>query len=199
MSKTIPEDERVQVVTEQMLQQDAMTIRNDENGTDIQIFGSEDAEGSGIPFRTDDEFAIREEQGWGFDTLDFSDGLWMETVSSSTSQVQVLKGVALERNVRRDVRVSATVSSNTYPNGADFDTAAGDSYPVEMTNSGTIEEVLLSIVEGEVNVEIDTVDGGTVVIPVDQKASIESYSAESVTITDPSGTTPRVAGGWAGE
>jgi len=196
VTKTIPADGREQVLTQGMLDDDDYTLRAEEGGPDMRIYSSETQEGLGFPLRSDDEIPIEEEDGFYTDEL--ADGIWIETVGGDSGTVEVLRGIALDRNVRREVEVAATVSSNTYPAGADFDTADGDTYPIELTNDGRIEEILLSIVEGEVDVEIETADGDTVVIPVTQSASIESYSCNSVTIRD-GGTTPRVAGGWAGE
>lgn len=196
MSKVIPSDGRVQILTEHMLREDAFTLRAQEDGPDMRIYESETAEGAGFPLRSDDEIPVNEEEGWA--GTSGADGLWVETVGSRSGKVEVLKGVALTRNVRREVEVAATVSSNTYPVGDSFDTGAGDNYPLSFSNDGTIEELLFSIVKGEVLVEISTVDGDTVKIPIDDKATIDSFSAESVSISDP-GTAPRIAGGWAGE
>lgn len=196
MTKTIPGDERVQVLTPDLLEKDAFTIRAAEGGPDMRIFGSETDEGDGFPFRSDDEIPIREEDGFG--GVENADGIWIETEGSDAGQVEVLKGIPLTRNVRREVEVAATVSSNTYPAGDDFDTGASDTFPIELTNDGRIEEILLPIVEGEVVVEIKTAGGDTVSLPVTQPSSIDSYSCTKVTIND-GGTTPRVAGGWAGE
>jgi len=85
-----------------------------------------------------------------------------------------------------------------YPNGGSFDTSATASYPITIDPAETVQQVLLPIVGGEVDVEVTTTDGDVVTIPVDGKAAIDSYSAEKVVIYD-GGTTPRVAGGWAGE
>jgi hypothetical protein len=197
VTKTVPADERIQLLTDSMLHADEFTIRAREGGEDMRLHSSETQEGKGFPLRSDDELAIREEDGFG--GVGSSDGLWIETEASKAGEVEVLRGIALERNVRREVEVAATVSSNTYPAGADFDTGASDTYPVELTNDGRIEEVLLSIVESEVDVELETADGDTVTVPVDDSASIDSYSCTSVTIRDPIGNGPRVAGGWAGE
>jgi len=199
MSKTIPEDERVHVVTEEMLQQDAFTIRNEENGTDVRIYGSEDDEGDGIPFRADDEFAVPEESGWGWDSLETSDGLWMETVNDSPTEIIVLKGVALTRNVRRDIQVSATVTTDTYDlgDGFDFD-GAGYPYTVDPSPS-TIQELLITEA-GDIVAEITTTGGSVFDFSLaDKEGAFNSWEIEEVTFKDPKGTTARVAGGWSGE
>ena len=107
MSKTtVPADDRVQVVSQSLLEEGALTIRNDEAGTDIRVFGSEDDEGVGFPLRSDDEWAIRAN-----DDPIGEDGLWMETETSSSTDVQVLKGIPINRNVRR--QQSATIDADT--------------------------------------------------------------------------------------
>jgi hypothetical protein len=89
------------------------------------------------------------------------------------------------------------VSLSGNRDGDSFDTAAGDTYPIDINPGGVGKELLLSIVGGEVSVELD-VGGDTITIPVDGKATIDSYVFDGARIKD-GGTTPRVAGGWAGE
>jgi len=194
VTKTIPSTGRVQVVTQDLLEQDALTIRVDSTGADIEVYSSEGQEGDGFPLRSDDEIVIREEDGFG--SAEASDGLWMETATANPSSVFVLKGVAVERNARRDVAVTTTVRSNSFRNGEDFDTTT---YPLTIDPVPTVQQILLSIVEGEIELDVTTTDGDVVTIPVDSKSVIDSYFVEEFTLRDPSGTTPRVAGGWAGE
>lgn len=121
-TKAIPADERAQVVTQDLLEDDAVTIRAEEDGPDMRIYGSEDDEGEGIPFRSDDEIPIPEEEGF-FGGSSFADGLWIETEGSEAGTVTVLKGVALRRNTRRDARVSGVRSST-----GESPPAASDAY-----------------------------------------------------------------------
>jgi hypothetical protein len=94
----------------------------------------------------------------------------------------------------RDVSVVRQRSST----GDSFDTAGADSYPIDIDPVGGVAAVLLTVVEGEVTVSINTTGGDTVDLPVNAKAVIDNFEVESVTIKD-GGTTPRVAGGWASE
>jgi len=112
--------------------------------------------------------------------------------------VRVVPNIRIDGSNERAVSVTTSVQTDTYDRGASFDTADGASYPIELNPDETIQHVLMSIVGGEVDVEVTTTDGDVVTIPVDGKATIDSYSAESVAIQD-GGSTPRVAGGWAGE
>jgi len=130
--------------------------------------------------------------------LDRGVALWGRSQTDVDASVRVVPNIRIDGSNERAVTVSTSVQTDTYDRGADFDTASGDSYPITIDPDETIQHVLLSIVGGEVEVEGTTTDGETVTIPVDGKATIDSYSFESVTIRD-GGTTPRVAGGWAGE
>jgi hypothetical protein len=198
MSKTIPADERVQVITEPMLRKDAMTIRNAADGADARIFGSEDAEGDGIPFRTDDELPIPEESGWGFDSLEMSDGIWMETIGDTPTEITILKGVALERNVRRDVQVSAVVTTDSYEYGDGFD-YDGSGYPHTVDPERTIQELLITEA-GDIVATITTTSGDTFDFSLAGKeGAFNTWQIDSITFKDPNGTTARLAGGWSGE
>jgi hypothetical protein len=130
--------------------------------------------------------------------LDRGVALWARSQTDVEASVRVVPNIRIDGSNERAVSVTTSVRTDTYERGDDFDTGAGDSYPIELNPAETIEHVLLSIVGGEVAVEGTTTDGATITIPVDGKATIDSYSFESVTIKD-GGTTPRVAGGWAGE
>jgi hypothetical protein len=130
--------------------------------------------------------------------LDRGVALWGRSQTDVDASVRVVPNIRIDGSNERAVTVSTSVQTDTYDRGDDFDTGAGDSYPVTIDPDETVQHVLLSIVGGEVNVEVTTTDGDVVTIPVDGKATIDSYSAEKVVIND-GGTTPRVAGGWAGE
>lgn len=91
------------------------------------------------------------------------------------------------------------VTPVSYPNGASFDTTSGDSFPITINPTENIEEVLLSIVGTEVDLELSTIGGDTVTVPIDSKSAVDSYSATSIEIKNPSDSTQRIAGSWAGE
>jgi len=130
--------------------------------------------------------------------LDRGVALWGRSQTDVDASVRVVPNIRIDGSNERAVSVSTSVQTDTYDRGGDFDTGGADSYPVEINPAETVQQLLLSIVGGEVEVEIVTTEGDAVTVPVDSKATIDSYSADSVTIRD-GGTTPRVAGGWAGE
>jgi hypothetical protein len=70
---------------------------------------------------------------------------------------------------------------------------------VNISPSETIQQLLLSIVGGEIAVEITTTDGDVITLPIDSSAVIDSYDIQSLSINDPNNNGPRVAGSWAGE
>jgi hypothetical protein len=126
------------------------------------------------------------------------EGIYARAQGDVDASVRTVPNLRIDGSNERAVSVSTSVKTDTYDRGGSFDTSGSDSYPIQIDPAETVQHVLLPIVGGEVGVEITTTDGDTVTIPVDGKATIDSYSAESVTIKD-GGTTPRVAGGWAGE
>jgi hypothetical protein len=129
--------------------------------------------------------------------LDRGVALWGRSQTDVSASVRVVPNIRIDGSNERAVSVSTSVKTDTYDRGDDFDTAA-DGYPIDLSPAETIQHLLLSIVGGEVDVELTTTEGDIVTIPVDGKASIDSYSVESVSISDP-GSSPRIAGGWAGE
>ncbi|AUV82069.1 hypothetical protein C2R22_10755 [Salinigranum rubrum] len=143
---------------------------------------------AGLPLRAD---AIQSGQ------VDRGVALWGRSQTDVDASVRVVPNIRIDGSNERAVTVSTSVQTDTYDRGDDFDTAS-DGYPVDLSPDETIQHLLLSIVEGEIDVELTTTDGDVVTIPVDGKASIDSYSVESVSISDP-GSAPRIAGGWAGE
>jgi hypothetical protein len=152
--------EREQVLTQQMLERDAFTIRNDEDGEDVAIYASEDDEGEGIPLRTDDEIPIQEEEGWG--GLSNADGLWMETVDGGTTTVTILKGVALRRNVRRqNVSIGTAVfdeNEDKVPPASDsFDSASGSDVDVNAATESV--DLVPPHRASTVRVNVDNADG----------------------------------------
>jgi hypothetical protein len=130
--------------------------------------------------------------------LDRGVALWGRSQTDVDASVRVVPNIRIDGSNERAVTVSTSVQTDTYERGDSFDTADSASYPITIDPAETIQHVLLSIVGGEVDVEVTTTDGDVVTIPVDGKATIDSFSAEKVVIRD-GGTTPRVAGGWAGE
>lgn len=127
--------------------------------------------------------------------LDRGVALWGRSQVDTPASVRVVPNIRIDGSNERAVNVSTNVKTGSYPRGADFDTSA---YPVELTPEETIQQLLLSIVGGEIAVEITTTDGDIVTVPVNNKSTIDSYDMESVTLKDPNGTAPRVAGAWAG-
>lgn len=206
-TKTIPANERVQVVTQRMLERDAFTIRAAEDGPDIRIYASEDDEGNGIPFRADDEIPVPEEDGWG--GLEHADGLWMETDTASSTTVTVLKGVALRRNVRRRNTVQGTngvlttstsgvVQTDNYEEGGAFD-YNGTAYPYTVDPAETIEELVITT-SGDIVARITTTSGTTFDLPLaGGSGTFDKWSIDVVEFQDPNATGDRIAGGWAGE
>lgn len=115
---------------------------------------------------------------------------------SAPAQIEIEK--TRFRIVRQPPIRELNVSFSGNRNGASFDTASGATFPISINPTTVGKELFLSIVGGEVAIDL-TVGGDSIVIPVDTKTSIDSYVFEDATITDTSGTSPRVAGGWAGE
>jgi hypothetical protein len=187
-SRNVPGDEWVELVPSTM-EDDYSVIVED---APIYLYpGDKPAQPvAGLPLRAG---AIQSGQ------LDRFTALWARSQTDVDASVRVVPNIRIDGSNERAVTVSTSVQTDTYDRGGEFDTGGSDSYPVEIDPAETVQHVLLSIVEGEVDVEIETTDGDVVTIPVDGKATIDSYSAESVTITDASGSAARVAGGWAGE
>jgi len=131
--------------------------------------------------------------------IDRGERVYARSQTDVSASVRPVPGIRIDGSNERSVNVSGAVQSNTYDRGDSFDTSESDSYPITIDPAETVEQVLLSIVGGEVEVKLETEDGDVVTLPIDAKATIDSYSSESVTISDPGGNAPRVAGGWAGE
>jgi len=131
--------------------------------------------------------------------IDRGDEVYARSQTDVAATVRVVPSIRIDGSNERAVSVQTSVQTDTYERGGSFDTDDGDSYPIEIDPAETVEQVLLSIVGGEVDVELTTEDGDTVTLPVDSKSSIDSYSCESVSILDSTGAAPRIAGGWAGE
>jgi len=127
------------------------------------------------------------------------DEVWVRSQTDKPASVRAVPGIRVDSSTERAVTVQASLRANTYDRGGDFDTGDADTFPISINPEERVEQVLLPIVEGEVDVELTTVDGDVVTLPVAKEAAIDSYSCNSVQITDPSGSAPRVAGGWAGE
>jgi hypothetical protein len=128
--------------------------------------------------------------------LDRGVALWGRSQVDTAASVRVVPNIRIDGSNERAVSVSTNVKTGSYPRGDDFDTT---SYPVEIAPEETIQQLLLSIVGGEIAVDVTTTDGDVITLPVDGKATIDSYDMDEITINDPNGATPRVAGGWAGE
>ncbi|MFB6255259.1 MAG: hypothetical protein ABEH58_00790 [Haloplanus sp.] len=131
--------------------------------------------------------------------VDRGTAIWGRSQTDVNATVRVVPGIRIDGSNERAVTVATNVQTDTYDRGADFSASSASGYPIDLNPDETIQQVLLSIVKTEVDVEITTVDGNVVTIPVDTKSVIDSYSAESVSIKNPNDATKRVAGGWAGE
>lgn len=90
-----------------------------------------------------------------------------------------------------------TDSSTTYPQGGSFDDSGG--FPIQVDPEATIEELLLSIVDAEVDLEITTSGGDTFTFALDGPATLNRWEIDSVTISDPDNNAPRLEGSWAGD
>lgn len=128
--------------------------------------------------------------------LDRGVALWGRSQVDTPANVRVVPNIRIDGSNERAVSVSTNVKTGSYPRGDGFDTST---YPVNIAPDETIQQLLLSIVGGEIAVEITTTDGDVVTLPVNGKSTIDSYDMQEITIQDPNGTTPRVAGGWAGQ
>jgi hypothetical protein len=186
-SRNVPGDEWIELVPS-TLEDDYSVVVED---APIYLYpGDKPAQPvAGLPLRAG---AIQSGQ------LDRGVALWGRSQTDIAASVRVVPNIRIDGSNERAVTVSTSVQTDTYDRGDEFDTADGATYPIKLNPDETIQHVLLSIVGGEVDVKVTTTDGDVVTIPVDGKATIDSYSAESVTIKD-GGSTPRVAGGWAGE
>lgn len=185
-SETVPGDEWVELVPSTMEDDYSVVVED----APIYLYPGDAPSQpvAGLPLR---EGAIQSGE------LDRGVALWGRSQTDVAASVRVVPNIRIDGSNERAVTVSTNVQTDTYDRGDDFDTAGAATYPITLDPSETIQQVLLSIVGGEVDVEVTTVDGDVVTLPVDGKATIDSYSAEKVVITD-GGSTPRVAGGWAG-
>jgi hypothetical protein len=124
------------------------------------------------------------------------EGIYARAQGDVDASVRTVPNLRIDGSNERAVTVSTSVQTDTYDRGADFDRST---YPITLDPDETIQQVLLSIVLTEVDVEVTTTDGDVVTIPVDSKTVLDSYSAEKVVIKNPDDATARTAGGWAGE
>lgn len=128
--------------------------------------------------------------------LDRGVALWGRSQTDVAASVRVVPNIRIDGSNERAVTVSTSVQTDTFDRGESFD---GSSYPYTFDPAETIQQILLSVVNTEVDVEITTTEGDVVTIPVNSKSTIDSYSAESVSIQNPDDATARTAGAWAGE
>ena len=183
--QNVPGDEWVELVPETLENDYSVVVR------DAPIYlspGSKPAQPvAGLPMRAG---AIQSGE------VDRGDALWGRSQTNVSASVRVVPGIRIDGSNERAVSVQTSVQTDTYQRGDSFDTSI---FPIDVAPPETVEQVLLSVVAAEVAVEITTVDGDIVTIPVDAKATIDSFSADEVHIRDPNNNMPRVAGGWAGE
>ena len=101
----------------------------------------------------------------------------------------------------RPIQTSAagSIETDNYDHGDGFD-VDGD-YPHTIDPDRILQVVVLSVVDGYCELEIETILGDTFTIPIEANTfgSLSDWEIESVTIKDPNDNNPRVAGGWAGE
>jgi hypothetical protein len=192
--KTIPSDERVQILTPELMQRDAATIRALEGGPDVRLFNSETDEGPGIPLRADDEIPVREEEGWG--SAREADGLWAETETSANTELIILKGTAIRRNVRREVNASVAniVETNNYTELTGFDND-GSAYPYTFDPGWIIQEIGVTQ-SANVDMVVTTIDGDQETIPLaSRSATLDHLAVDKVEFQDPNNTGAAI-GGW---
>lgn len=131
--------------------------------------------------------------------IDRLDKVYARPQDEQDATVRVVPDLSIEGSNERNVAVQASVDSGRYPEGDSFDTGSGDSFPIDFDPAAVVKTINLTIVEGEVEIEVTTSANETVTLPVDSKTSLTDYVIDSFKISDPNGTAPRVAGGWAGE
>ena len=199
---TIPADERVKVVTQEMLQDRALTIRAAETGPDVSVYTSATSEGRGFPLRADDEWTLSA----GDDLGEWAkDGLWMETDSSQSTDVQVLKGVRIVRNVRRqqsasiDADTSGILKSSDQPLDVSDQTVStttdatdGGPYTDRTTTAGNTATVTPGRHGDPVSIVVDANGSGTLTVEVSQDGG-NNWDAYTVAY-DSSGVNEDVAG-----
>lgn len=152
----VPADSRVQVVTQDLLESRSLTIRNDEAGTDARVYGSETDEGPGMPLRTDDELRITEGDNPRFGD---SDGIWIETETNSSTTLQILKDVALVRNVRRKQDAEIKADTTDLLKSSDQPLDVSDA-PVPIDNLTTVSDSATTTSTGSANAaQINVPDG----------------------------------------
>ncbi len=86
-----------------------------------------------------------------------------------------------------------------FTRGAGFDTNDSASFPISVSPSATVTEILLPVVGAELQLSITTTAGDVVSIPLTGPSVIDTWRVDSFEITDPNNSGARVAGAWAGE
>lgn len=185
-SRSVPSDEWVELVPETLEDDYSVVV---EDVAPIYVHpGSKPAQPvAGLPLRAG---SIQSGK------LDRGVALWGRSQTDVDGSARVVPNIRIDGSNERAVSVSTSVQTDTYSRGDSFD---GPALPYTINPTETVEQLLLSIVGAEIDVEVTTVDGDVVTIPVDTKTTLDSYSAETVVLRDPGGNAPRVAGGWAGE
>lgn len=89
-------------------------------------------------------------------------------------------------------------ASTSYPQG-DALVVDGSAYPYTLDPAEQIQELLIHSVGAEIDAEITTTGGSTFTIPVDGPAVFNRWEIDSVTFSDPNGTSAQLAASWAGE
>jgi hypothetical protein len=128
--------------------------------------------------------------------IDRFEALYARSQTDLASTVRVVPNVRIDGSNERAVSVSTNVQTDTYTRGDDFDTST---YPFTISPQETIQELLISILAAEIEIELTTTDGDIITIPVSGPSTIDTYKIDSVTFNDPQNNVARVAGAWAGE
>jgi hypothetical protein len=91
---------------------------------------------------------------------------------------------------------TGTIETDNYDRGAGFDGQAGD---IALNPATLIQELVITILDAEVELEITTASGDVIPLRVAAPATFDKWEIDSLSINDPKGTNARVAGGWAGD
>jgi len=97
----------------------------------------------------------------------------------------------------RQIQIETAIT-DSFGSGDSFDTSASATLPLTVDPSASVREVFFSIVSGEHNIKITTTGGDVFTVPVNSAGTIDSYQVDSFEISS-TGSSSRIAGGWAGD
>jgi len=89
-----------------------------------------------------------------------------------------------------------SLDTNDYPEGGGFKSS---SYPITVNPSEVVKEIVLTVVDTSVDIEITTTSGTTFTLPVEAPASFEKWDIDEIRFLNPDDASQTVAGAWAGE